>query len=84
MMGWYPEGIAWSGWVVMCLAMVAFWALVIVAVVALFRSDRGELTGSHESQDPIDILNQRFARGEIEEGEYRARANLLRAPADTR
>ena len=37
MMGWYHDGMGWGGWILMTLAMVAFWALVIVAVIAIFR-----------------------------------------------
>lgn len=80
MMGWYQDGAGWGGWLVMTVAMIAFWALVIVAVVALFRG----ATSSRDSasrQDPMDILDQRFARGEIDEDEYHARSAVLRASA---
>ena len=32
MMGWYNGGPGWGGWIVMTLVMLAFWALVIVAI----------------------------------------------------
>ncbi len=77
MMGWYHDGTGWGGWLVMALAMVAFWALVVLAVVALFRGvTQGRGLGSQ--QDPMEILDQRFARGEIDEDEYHARAAVLR------
>ncbi|MDN4160958.1 SHOCT domain-containing protein [Nocardioides abyssi] len=77
MMDWYHDGTGWGGWLVMALAMVAFWALVVLAVVALFRgATQGRQPASH--QDPMDILDQRFARGEIDEDEYHARAAVLR------
>lgn len=77
MMGWYHDGTGWGGWLVMTIAMVAFWALVIIAVVALFR---GSTNGrdSTSGHDPMDILDQRFARGEIDEDDYHARAAVLR------
>ena len=51
--------------------------LVVLAVVALFRGvTQGR--GSGSQQDPMDILDQRFARGEIDEDEYHARAAVLR------
>jgi putative membrane protein len=80
MMGWYHDGTGWGGWLVMTIAMVAFWALVVLAVVALFRgaTNRPE---SAPHQDPMDILDQRFARGEIDEDEYHARAAALRTSA---
>ena len=37
MMGWYKDGMGWGGWIAMTLMMVAFWGLVILAVVAIFR-----------------------------------------------
>ena len=78
MMGWYDDGMAWGGWLVMLLGMVAFWGLVVWAVVVLFRDTRSSNTRpSH--RDPMDTLGERFARGEIDETEYRARAEVLRA-----
>ena len=78
MMGWYHDGMAWGGWLVMLLGMVAFWGLVVWAVVVLFRGTRSVDTRP-PSHDPLDTLDERFARGEIDETEYRARADVLRA-----
>ncbi|WP_299932871.1 SHOCT domain-containing protein [uncultured Nocardioides sp.] len=62
----------------MTVAMVAFWALVVFAVLALFRTQRsGESTP--DRRDPMQILDERFARGEIDEDEYHARSSVLRA-----
>ena len=81
MMGWYSNGMGWGGWVAMSLVMVLFWALVIFAVVAIFRgtgrNTRGH--GSDEQRDAMTILDERFARGEIDEDEYRARREVLHA-----
>jgi len=54
----------------MTVAMIAFWAMVIVAVVALFRGSRTSEESSRP--DPVDILEQRFARGEIDEDDFHA------------
>ena len=78
MMGWYHDGAGWGGWLVMTIAMIAFWAMVIVAVIVLFRGSRSGGEASSPRQDPIDILDQRFARGEIDEDEYHARSAVLR------
>ena len=82
MMGWYHDGVSWAGWLVMVVGMVAFWGLVVWAVIAIFRSTQGS-SGSDAAlrRDPLDILDERFARGEIDESEYRARADVLRAAA---
>ena len=78
MMGWYHDGVGWGGWLVMLLGMFAFWGLVVWAVVALFRDTRSDDARSAH-HDPLDTLDERFARGEIDEPEYRARADVLRA-----
>ena len=78
MMGWYHDGISWGGWLVMLLGMVAFWGLVVWAVVVLFRDTRS-VDSWRAHRDPLDALDERFARGEIDETEYQARAEVLRA-----
>lgn len=73
MMGWYDNGMGWGSWLLMTLAMVAFWTLVVFVVVALFRSGPpGAVRPS-----PEEILAERFARGEIDAGEYHARLEAL-------
>ena len=83
-MGWYHDGSGWgAGWLVMLFGMAAFWGLVVWAIVVLFRDSRSRDAQSRDArpahQDPLDVLDERFARGEIDETEYRARADLLRA-----
>lgn len=78
MMNGYYGGMGWGGWVLMALLMVAFWVLVVVAVVALFRG--GAASPSSEVRRPADprrILDERFARGEIQLDEYQARKDAL-------
>jgi putative membrane protein len=58
----------------MSVTMLAFWALVIWAVVSVARSGGGERRDNGE-----DILAERFARGEIDEEEYRRRRELIQA-----
>ena len=81
MMGWYGEGGGWGGWLLMMLFMVAFWGLVIFALVALFRGT-GRSGGGEASAlarpDPLQILDERFARGEVDAEEYGARRAALR------
>lgn len=75
MMGWYDDGVGWGGWVVMMLSMVAFWGLVVFAVLALFRTGPAGRSGR---RDPMEILDERFARGEIDADDYHARQDALR------
>ncbi|MGV9356747.1 SHOCT domain-containing protein [Streptomyces misionensis] len=88
-MMWYG-GWGWGGWFFMTVFMVLFWALVIAAIVALARY----FSGAHHdrrsgwsastgepawgSRRAEDLLAERFARGEIEEDEYKRRLALLR------
>lgn len=78
MMGWYYGDMGWGGWLVMVASMIAFWALVVFAVVAIFRSSRDQSTHRGPRPDPLEILDERFARGEIDAAEHRARADVLR------
>jgi putative membrane protein len=86
MMGWYHDGSwGWGGWLVMSLVMVAFWALLVFAVMAIFRgAGRSGEPDRKVDRDPLQILEERFARGEIDEDEYRARAEVLRSATPSR
>ena len=71
----------WSGhmgawWWLMAPLMVAFWALVIWAVVAVVRSGRPTALASHDAES---LLADRLARGEIDEVTYRRQRALLRS-----
>lgn len=78
MMGWYYDGVGWGGWLVMLVGMVAFWGLVVWVVIALFRDNRS-IDDRPVRRDPLRTLDERFALGEIDESEYRARVDVLRA-----
>ena len=61
------------------LIMILVLALVIAAMVLLVRWLRGQSPGIavHPERSPLDLLNERYARGEIDREEYmRRRANL--------
>ena len=78
MMDWYDGGIGWGGWVVMTLMMLAFWALLILAGVAVYRSTRRDDNRTPEGRaDAERLLDERFARGEIDAEDYRTRRELL-------
>ena len=70
------------GWIAWVLILVLFGGLVIAAIVLairwLIRADR---RGSHEgpaTPDALEILRQRYARGEIDEAEYERRRAVLK------
>ena len=78
-MMWWHNGMGWGGWIVMTLTMLAFWSLVVFGVIAIFRGDRKSRSGQDHGPDPMKILDERFARGDIDIEEYRARRDALHA-----
>ena len=79
---WGMHGDVGAGWwIVMMVAMLLFWGAVIFGVVWLIRgiarggSAPGERHVSKES--PVEILQRRFAEGEISAEDYRARREVL-------
>jgi putative membrane protein len=76
------------GWVFMALSMVVFWGLVIAGIVLLARALTTSRPGSASTPPPSaeELLAQRYARGEIDTGQYQARLDTLhgsRPPAGT-
>jgi putative membrane protein len=69
----------WGGWLLMSVTALAFWALVVFAVIALFRGGRSDTPPRSRAQerDADQILDMRFARGEIDADEYHARQQVL-------
>jgi len=65
--GW---GMGWFGMVI----MLVFWVLVIVGLVYLIkwlaRSSRGEAQVPRAGSNALEILKERYARGEIEKAEF--------------
>ena len=79
---WWHNGLGWGGWVVMTLTMVAFWSLVVLLMIVIFRGEGGRgrrAIPPPAEPDPMRILQERFARGEIDLAEYHARQDALRA-----
>ncbi len=77
----WNEGMYSSGWIVMTMAMVAFWALVVLGAVALFRRESTNRPPNVQPTErtPLRTLDERFARGEIDVDDYHARQEILRA-----
>lgn len=80
------DGAGWGvgGWILMVILMVLFWGVVVTVFIAVFRrapSSEGTSRPAAPSHGSAEqILNERFARGEIDEEEYRARRAALRSP----
>jgi putative membrane protein len=69
-----------GGHVLMMLTMVAFWGLVIWGIVSLYRRNTSHgATSVPSTQSAQSILNERLAKGEISEEEYKSRSEALKA-----
>jgi uncharacterized membrane protein len=73
----------WGSWILTTGTMVLFWALVITAVVLVARyllslSQRPTGTRAAGASNAEQLLAERYARGEIDDDEYKRRLALLR------
>lgn len=80
--GWNGGGMNVEGWVLMAVLMVLFCGGVFAVVFALVRHSafgRNDppLTGASENS-ALRVLEERFARGDIDMDEYTERRDLLR------
>ena len=81
MYGWFDGNMGVVGWIVMTIVMVLFWGGLAVLLVQLLRrrpTTHGELPVRPAHHDAEQVLNERFARGEIDEKEFGARRAALR------
>lgn len=80
-MMWDDNGTWNTGdWVAMSLMMVIFWGLLVVAVVAFVRWSRRDAATSRTASPPEtaeQLLANRFARGDLDEEDYRRRLSVL-------
>ena len=86
MMFWSDHDMSGWGYTGMIIGMVLFWALIIVGIIALIRYTSGATQTRAISQPqpdsdyerPEQLLAGCFARGELDETEYRHRLEVLR------
>lgn len=71
----------WHGWIFGPIMMFVFIAVMVMLIMFLVRRFGGSAGGtlSHRpaGNAPLDILKERFARGEIEKDEYEERRRIL-------
>jgi putative membrane protein len=78
-MWWFDHGMSGWGFLVMALLWIAFWALVVTGAVLVVRSlARTPEPDRRAMAAPERVLAERYARGEIDEEEYRRRLGTLR------
>jgi len=82
----YGGGNHWGLWVLMIVAMVVFWGALAWIIVTLIRHRANPAgptplaPGSSSvppSSDALRLLNERLARGDIDEDEYTRRRSLI-------
>jgi len=76
----HMHGIGWGWWLVMSIGMVAFWGLVIYAIVWLVRGQPSQPPDQRPRERPEEVLKRRLAEGEISIDEY----NRLQETIQTR
>lgn len=76
----YDWGPGWGGMFFGPLVMIALIVLSVVAIVAVIRWFTGERSSPQSgSRTPREILDERFAKGEIDREDYEARRKALGA-----
>jgi putative membrane protein len=79
-MMYWGNGMGGWGYVLMTVSMLLFWGLLLAGVVLLVRyvgSDRRPPAPPPTGPDPRTVLAERFARGDINEDDYRQRLKVL-------
>ena len=71
----------WHGWFFGPLMMIAWIAIAVVVVILFLRWHGGPKRGSPQYdrpvQTPLDILKERYAKGEIDREEFEERRRIL-------
>ncbi|MFO7680135.1 MAG: SHOCT domain-containing protein [Chloroflexota bacterium] len=62
-------GFGWGGWIVGGLVMLLFLCALVVLIYFIVRSSSSSQSGGG-SNDALEILKQRYARGDISKAEY--------------
>ena len=74
-----PMSWMWGGWGIgMMLITLGFWAVVIAGIVLGIRWLVSQGQGSSRPDAALEVLRQRYARGEVNREEFEARNRDLR------
>jgi putative membrane protein len=76
--GMHPMWGIWGAWgIVMMLMMLVFWGVVIVGIVLVIRWLRNQSKETRSTDAALDMLRQRYARGDISKEEFEAKKQDL-------
>lgn len=90
-MGYDRWNMSPGGWILLVLFWIALITVIVVGIVALIRmwsrpahapGPPPHTPGPHPVTPALQILDERFARGEIDVDEYRLRGTELRRPGE--
>lgn len=77
--GWQDQGWGAGGWLAMVVMMVLFWGLLAAAVVYIVRHfSHPHQVSAQPTNSAIETLKMRFAKGEMDEEEFKRRLDLLK------
>ncbi|HEC90109.1 MAG TPA: hypothetical protein ENI55_00430 [Alphaproteobacteria bacterium] len=77
--GGYAQPMTWWSWGMFLgpVLMIAAIAAIVAIVVFIIRGSGGGAAAAAPAKTPLDILDERFARGEIEKEEFEEKRRLL-------
>jgi putative membrane protein len=79
-MWWHGHAMGGWGFLFLIIMRVLWWVLIILVVLALLRwLTGGGRSTTFRTTAAEELLGERFARGEIDEHEYRQRLDTLRS-----
>lgn len=79
------DGVGWAGWLILVLLLLLFAGMIATLVLLVLRSGQGGTPSTRHQTSPArpagaaqQLLDERYARGEIDEEEYLHRRAVLR------
>lgn len=76
-MMWWGNWDGWGGALVMSIAMLVFWGGLILLVAYAIRESSRPRDRGNDAPSAMRILEERFARGEIDRDEFEERRRIL-------